>query len=456
MEMIIDNNEAILRTQANTLQSLIVPVDELIGITTDLQFIPDAIERGLLRPSEDEALAHWYAKYLSLRGELWSIIKHCNEIAGVPLSGIRSDEQWRCFVIAYSAACLLVRIDRYFLFELATDKLIQKKLNQSFKEYRIPPRTFTHILNRFTNPKLALKLYEAMWKVRLRRFKIGKLQSDPLVGELVAKLPLYQTYLDPSKRNYIQRTAYFCKHAVTRKFASAKQKSMFAVLEKLGRATAEIAIDGNKQVTDDIQKQALAMLQPGDVLVTRHKYALSNFFLPGTWPHVALFVGTLEQRKALDIQLSAKHEEMWDARVSTFESKKDGVKLRSLHETLSVDYFAILRPTLSQQAVREGIERVLKHEGKRYNFDFDFFRSDRLVCTEVIYRAFDGLEDMQFSLSERAGRQTLSAEDILDMAMDTDAYELIGLFGYPVSMPTIVTGERASQLLIESYRLNQS
>ncbi|MEE9335491.1 MAG: YiiX/YebB-like N1pC/P60 family cysteine hydrolase [Granulosicoccaceae bacterium] len=450
--MSIVNNEAVLVTQANTLHSLIMPVNELLAKNDDLQFIPKAIERGLLRPAEDEALAHWYAKYLSLRGELWSIIRHCDEMAGVSLSGIRTGEQWRCFVIAYTAACLLVRIDRYFLFELATDKLIQKKLNQSFKEYRIPPRTFTQILDRFTNPKLAFKLYEAMWKVRLRRFKIRKLRSDAVVGQFVVDFPLYQSYLDPSKRNYIQRTAYFLKHAVTRKVASAKQKSMFAVLEKLGRATAEIAIDNSKQVTTAIQKQALELLLPGDVLVTRHKYALSNFFLPGTWPHVALFVGTQAQRQALDVKLSAKHEEMWDATISTFESKKDGVKLRTLDETLHVDYFAIIRPKLSQQGIKEGIERVLKHEGKRYNFDFDFFRSDRLVCTEVIYRAFDGLEGMQFTLSERAGRQTLSAEDLLDMAMDSDAYELIGLFGYPQSMPIIVTGERASQLLLESYR----
>ena len=450
--MSIVNNNAILATQAKTLQSLITPVHELLADDSALLFIPAAIERGLLRPTEDEALAHWYAKYLSLRGELWSIVENADAMAGVPLSGIRSDEQWRCFVIAYTAACLLVRVDRYFLFDLATDKLIQKKLNQSFKEYRIPPRTFTHILDRFTNPKLAWKLYEAMWMVRLRSFKIRKLRADAVVGKFVDDFPVYQSYLDPSKRNYIQRTAYFFKHAITRKYASTKQKSMFAVLEKLGRATSELSIDTNKQVTVAIREQALELLVPGDVLITRHKYALTNFFLPGTWPHAALYVGSQTQRGELGVQLSPLHEEQWHAGISTFEALKDGVKLRPLNETLHVDCFVILRPKLSQAAIREGIERVLKHAGKRYNFDFDFFRSDRLVCTEVIYRAFDGLEDMQFTLSDRAGRQTLAAEDLLDMAVDTDGFEIVGLYGYPQSMPTIVTGARALHLLVESYR----
>jgi len=450
------DNSTTLATQASTLTSLITPVDELLADDSVVQLIPGVIERGLLRPAEDETLAHWYAKYLSLRGELWSIIETVDDMAGVPLTGIRSDEQWRCFVIAYTAACLLVRIDRYFLFELATDKLIQKKLNQSFKEYRIPPRTFVHIFDRFTNPKLAIKLYEAMWFVRLRKRKLRKFEADELVGEFVKELPTYHSYLDPSKIHYLQRTAHFVKHAVTRKFASAKQKSMFAVLEKLGRVTSEISVSSNKQVTADILQKAMDVLQPGDVLVTRHKYALTNFFLPGTWPHAALYVGTQAERVAMNVQLSEQHEQKWHEGISTFEALKDGVKLRPLSETLSVDSFAIIRPALSQDAIKTGIEKVLRHEGKRYNFDFDFFRSDRLVCTEVVYRAFDGLEDMQYSLSERAGRQTLSAEDLLDMAVDTDAYKLVGLYGYPQAMPTIVGGERALELLKESYRSNEA
>ena len=95
---------------------------------------------------------------------------------------------------------------------------------------------------------------------------------------------------------------------------------------------------------------------------------------------------------------------------------------------------------------------MLVHSGKRYNFDFDFFRSDRLVCTEIVFRAFDGIENFHFRLQERAGRQTISAEDLLDMAIDSEQFAVKGIFGYPEESSMLVRGDRARIELIRSYR----
>ena len=108
------------------------------------------------------------------------------------------------------------------------------------------------------------------------------------------------------------------------------------------------------------------------------------------------------------------------------------------------------RPNLEPSEIARALERVAPHRGKMYNFDFDFFRADRLVCTEVVYRAFDGPIDLQ--LKERAGRPTLSAEDLLDLAFDSDAFSVVALFGATPEDPRVLQGEEAKKVLASTYR----
>ena len=98
------------------------------------------------------------------------------------------------------------------------------------------------------------------------------------------------------------------------------------------------------------------------------------------------------------------------------------------------------------------ISQAITHEGKLYNFDFDFFRADRLVCTEVVYRAFDGIGQMEFVLKQRAGRLTLSAEDLLDMAVDNRGFEPVAVFGAEGASQAVTTGSEAAEFLSASYR----
>ena len=94
-----------------------------------------------------------------------------------------------------------------------------------------------------------------------------------------------------------------------------------------------------------------------------------------------------------------------------------------------MDKFVVLRPNLDVASIDKAIGRVLWHQGKMYNFDFDFFSSDRIVCTELVYRAYDGLGNLNFPLSERAGRKALSAEDLINYALDTTTFEPVAIFG---------------------------
>ena len=92
------------------------------------------------------------------------------------------------------------------------------------------------------------------------------------------------------------------------------------------------------------------------------------------------------------------------------------------------------------------------HEGKGYNFDFDFFRGDRLVCSEVVYRALDGIGDCRIQLVQRLERPTLSAEDLLDMALADNHFQVVAIQGTAGCEDRLVEGPEAVRLLRDSYR----
>jgi hypothetical protein len=196
------------------------------------------------------------------------------------------------------------------------------------------------------------------------------------------------------------------------------------------------------------------LLRPGDVLITRKEHAATNYFLPGYWKHAALYLGTPAALTRLGI---SKHENVrprWSRLLSpdeprprrVLEAMKDGVWIRSVASPLAADAIAAIRPRLPRNDVAAALARGLSHEGKPYDFDFDFTRADRLVCTEVVYRTYEGIGGISFMLTRRAGRLTLSAEDLVRMAMERAHFEPLAVFA-PTHSAQLVSGKKAQAAL---------
>ncbi|MEM7082171.1 MAG: YiiX/YebB-like N1pC/P60 family cysteine hydrolase [Pseudomonadota bacterium] len=436
----------------NTLLALCDAVPALVADALPADARAAAMARGALSPEEDERVGYWFSRFLTLREDLWELLDEMDEEVPVPLKQIEQHAHWRSFVVGFAAACLLVRLDRFLVFEFAVHGQMQRKLNEAFPEYRIERKRFSHIYSAYSDPATMFRLYEAVRFLHRHDRYRQALKRDALVAPVVERLVELEAYLNISKRSYLKRLIQFLSHKWRRRGASARDQTMFAMFEAGGRMAAKMNPGRTKLVTPDVLTDVQRVLQPGDVLITRHRYALTNFFLPGTWPHAALYVGTPAQRDALGVRLAPPIEHRWRGDKCTLEALRDGVLFRPLASTLRVDAFVVVRPMLSSNGLRQAIERVVMHEGKLYKFDFDFFTSDRLVCTEVIYRAYDGIESLQLPLIERAGRHTLTAEDILDLALDTAMFEIVATFGYPHETPEFCYDDDARARVAKSYR----
>ncbi|MEM8682151.1 MAG: YiiX/YebB-like N1pC/P60 family cysteine hydrolase [Pseudomonadota bacterium] len=409
------------------------------------------IERGDFRPVEDEAIGYWYARFLTVRESLWDVIDECRR----NLEHSTGDEdRLRLFLIGYSAACLLVGIDRVLLFGVARHSVVQRKLNEAFDELRIPRKQFTKIFEAFVNESSAFALLMAMKFANRHRRSLEALKGDRIVGEIARQLPELEEALNPSKREYLRGLFAFLSHKWRRRGVVSAGNVLAGVAEGVGRVASELHVSSGKRVTDSVRATIGDFLRPGDILITRHAVAVTNLFMPGFWPHAALYVGTPEQRSELGVEVPDDKADLWTDNICTLEALKDGVRLRRLSDTLSVDYFVVLRPGIPADGIRLAIERAIAHEGKMYNFDFDFFSSDRLVCTEVIYRAYDGVYGIEIPLAERAGRKTLSAEDLLEFATDEGRFESVAIFGVPGCDRDIAFGDDVGTLLSSSYRPN--
>lgn len=412
-----------------------------------------AIERGYFRPDEDDRLRAWFARYLTARAALLETIDDLRPLATGRVADIDPDVQLRGFVIGYTAACLLVRAGRYFIEESATHKIVQRKLNEAEPRRRIPRKQYTMIYRSLTRPANARHLAEAMRFADAHREAIEALAGDERMGPVVGYLNDSEESLRVGVGRYLKARLRYRWHSLRRRRASAVQQGLFQILETFGRVIADVRNPWHEdRLTAAIRAQLAELLRPGDVLVTRHDQALSNLFLPGYWPHASLHIGLPSTRRIMPIEIDDDRAGRWVDPLRMLEARKDGVLFRPLDDTLAVDALAVLRPELDDADIARAISSAIVHEGKFYNFDFDFFTGDRVVCTELIYRAYEGVGGIEFTLTRRAGWLTLSAEDIVDMALQGRGFQPVALFGTPNIGEKLLTGEDAARALAESRR----
>ncbi len=442
-----------LKQGASTVRHLAEHFGRLKYRAQDLIDSSEASQRGFFTPTEDEQTRHLLVSYWQSRNALFELVTSFYNV-----DRFDEDERQTAVVIAYAGALVLVDVARFLRDNCHHRPVVRAKLNEPEPYFGIPKGTYDLVQKSLTSPVHAWHLYHASEFVSQRQEElrdVAKRNTD--VSSLLEIIERLQERLTVTADKFVlARARVRARSARTRITRDLLGRALYGLQKCVSSLMADRYVKSGHepQLPSHITSRIESLLQPGDVIVVRKEHAFTNYFLPGYWPHAALYIGSVHELRDTGLHEHENIRGRWTNVESVdssrphrvLESMKDGVRVRSLACPFRSDAIVIVRPQLERAQIAEAIGRGFFHADKPYDFDFDFSRSDRLVCTEVVYRSFEGIGGIQFQLTRRAGRLTLSAEDLLQKAMAADGFEALAVF-CPARSDEICIGSAALETL---------
>ncbi|MBT4790885.1 MAG: hypothetical protein HON90_04890 [Halobacteriovoraceae bacterium] len=372
-------------------------------------------------------------------------------------------------------------------YNLWSNENARKALNETNKN-EIPRGSFINLENelfRSLRPKsesIALEMPTMFPVYQLeqdaRKFKnMLKPNMDELSVEIEnlnniaeARFSIYKGFVKKS-RNAL---------TVQKRFIVYKFKNVFyAVVKKIStwlgdtKSRERNPDNYNGQTLIDLKmaKEMERKVHPGDIMISRTNWFLSNMFLPGFWPHSFIYIGNKNKvekyfnddevntyyfNKCLTLNLACTHlvsflavspttKNAWQAHQVKdkhgfdkvlIEATSDGVHFSSIKHTFLNDYLAAIRPKTSKLTKAQSIEDAMASFGLEYDFDFDYTTDDRVVCSELVAKSYaaridkpDALElnydsDKEKYLSVTVGRLSLPVVNFVHKIYDENVLKL--------------------------------
>ncbi|MGB1800754.1 MAG: YiiX/YebB-like N1pC/P60 family cysteine hydrolase [Gammaproteobacteria bacterium] len=168
--------------------------------------------------------------------------------------------------------------------------------------------------------------------------------------------------------------------------------------------------------------EIIAQLKPLDILLEKTPFRLTDKFIPGHWGHVAIWMGTEQELKELDLWASLKPEYQSAIRngQSVLEALRPGVELNTFRQFLNIDDFTVIRLEegyLEKQTLKRYLMNGFNQVGKKYDFNFDVETLDKIVCSETAYVVYDD-KHWAWPTVKTLGRSTISPDNVAEKVKD--------------------------------------
>ena len=387
--------------------------------------------RGSYSQDENERIRNQYIEYLEHRDRLIRMATLYSAYKTRP----QKQRRERAFLLGYCAAVTALDVGRVFVKRFLDDDLARAKFNEPGTGGREAGQfelvyesvTATRHMKMFAQYGMFYTAHREGWKNE----PLFDPDSDALLTE---RIDLGIQNIDLQKLNPVR--AWFERLAWRLKRDA--YEPVYGATRLMATLVSDMRIVQREQfISVALAQQAVSEknLKPGDIILTRRNWHLSNAFLPGFWPHAALYVGTPEQLEGLGI--NQKNAGVgWEAYMKKqhghqrviLEAVGEGVRFHCAEYTLNADYVMVLRPRLGDEQKKAALLKAFDFHGRPYDFDFDFVDEHKIVCSELIYRAYSKM--LEFDRDIVVGKEVYSPLGIAkkfkrELGSDKDQLEFI-------------------------------
>jgi uncharacterized protein YycO len=334
-------------------------------------------------------------------------------------------------MIAMSAAVLLYDNHKAMREHFKSHDLLRQKLNEGYPELGIAPGFYQSSVTRAGNHEYrkamsdAIQFFNDNQEIIKQHMALSS-SSVQALNRYISQSSLLDTY---KGGNVFREILRLPKKAVTgivelpkEGLKDLKFNSSKAVGNTLGLVRWR---DGKLKDDTALVNTMIAQLQPGDILLEKTPFTLTDKTIPGHFGHAAMYIGTADQLEALGMTGSIevkKHLAKIKGGSGVVEALRDGVQLNSLHAFMNIDDVAVLRPKhLSKEQQIKAVKIALGNLGKRYDFNFDVNTTETIVCSELVYMAYPHID---FVTKRVLHSYTISPDDIALQAGEEDGLPL--------------------------------
>ncbi|MCH2580479.1 MAG: hypothetical protein MK133_04680, partial [Planctomycetes bacterium] len=203
----------------------------------------------------------------------------------------------RAFLVEYVAGTVLFETSLKFVNGFNAENT-RAKLNEGIQQWGIPPGFYNFVRDGLRSPEnLGLfKEFESRYHASPIKDELGRVASyEQLQPVIRAAEETITRYAESSSQRVVRRAHDQIKER-SKEVVYQAQKAISSWIGDFKTIQGDSAIKGSAGFDELLQR-----MEPGDIILERRNYYGSNAFLPGYWPHAALYIGTAEDLRELGL-----------------------------------------------------------------------------------------------------------------------------------------------------------